>query len=627
MAFSATRGGSLCGFSSSSHIASMSSDCFYHNAVGLSGSNHSSPPSTALPSPPLSPRYGSDPSLPPSRSPLSPIIPKLRSAAGYTVSRASTEDSADLCCSSQLPAILHPDEKERTVREILQQSSQRGVSASLSSCSSCDSANCSCFASGFVSREGGVTAGPSDKTAKTVSTEELRRLLREILAEFQNHHPMAEVNVAQVLQQLLEIRNVDLTDLHEPSLGALLHEEGHCKPCVFANKNSKVCHNGRSCYFCHHYHKERRRRSKKIRKQGDIISTPPVASPSNNRPLRIPPPPCLPPPPPPLPRSSRVSYRTARPTSANTPVSTSSYPLYPQPHTPSSTVSGPPGLAEQRLIPGCAVRDAFAGCMAEERVQEEVTSMLLKELAPDVLLKLQQAIEHAVDAACITNQGGGAVSSQYDSSSASSIAGMSATGAPEWFEAPYAKYSGPPQVGIQDQYNSFLHPPPGLQAEAPGKAGPNGVSVSRSLTTASSIESSGDFYTFASSTLDAVGGGAANAGGQLAPVAPGYPVPSPATSTGYTRNQTNPIAGGVGALEPFRRCVQPAIYRTGGHYLPPGSSPEPPEASFPSLAGTTAGGAGLPPRDPYNSPTFAGGDTSLASLLLSPSFISFLSSS
>eukprot|EP00923_Selenidium_pygospionis_P006415 GHVN01011066.1.p1 GENE.GHVN01011066.1~~GHVN01011066.1.p1 ORF type:complete len:670 (-),score=62.15 GHVN01011066.1:558-2567(-) len=72
-----------------------------------------------------------------------------------------------------------------------------------------------------------------------------------------------EINIAHILQKILEKRVPDLGNSGLPSIGSVLHDDGICKPCVFANKNNKNCRNGEACLFCHHDHKEKRRRSKR----------------------------------------------------------------------------------------------------------------------------------------------------------------------------------------------------------------------------------------------------------------------------------------------------------------------------------------------------------------------------
>ncbi|KEP66076.1 UNVERIFIED_CONTAM: hypothetical protein HHA_312970 [Hammondia hammondi] len=86
-------------------------------------------------------------------------------------------------------------------------------------------------------------------------------------------------NAAQILQDILKSRQVADDELESygeklPSLGALLHEEGLCKPCVFANKANKQCLNGVACLFCHHFHKEKRKRARKARSQQKHQSSP-----------------------------------------------------------------------------------------------------------------------------------------------------------------------------------------------------------------------------------------------------------------------------------------------------------------------------------------------------------------
>eukprot|EP00921_Rhytidocystis_pertsovi_P010683 GHVQ01017220.1.p1 GENE.GHVQ01017220.1~~GHVQ01017220.1.p1 ORF type:complete len:1188 (+),score=294.77 GHVQ01017220.1:673-4236(+) len=128
-----------------------------------------------------------------------------------------------------------------------------------------------------------------------------------------------ELNVAQVLQRVLERegregREVCVEELGVPSLGSLLHDVGICKPCVFANKNSKVCHNGAMCYFCHHVHKERRKRTKKHSPNTTpyILHVPP------------PPPPSGPPPPPTLPPRAPSPFRSSLPPNSRRPSTSSS---------------------------------------------------------------------------------------------------------------------------------------------------------------------------------------------------------------------------------------------------------------------------------------------------------------
>lgn len=43
------------------------------------------------------------------------------------------------------------------------------------------------------------------------------------------------------------------------SMGSLTHEEGTCKPCVFAFNDLKPCENGWRCAFCHHEHPPKKR--------------------------------------------------------------------------------------------------------------------------------------------------------------------------------------------------------------------------------------------------------------------------------------------------------------------------------------------------------------------------------
>jgi hypothetical protein len=51
------------------------------------------------------------------------------------------------------------------------------------------------------------------------------------------------------------------------SVGSIAHEDGTCKPCVFAHSERKTCESGVQCLFCHfeHVQKKRQRLSKKNR--------------------------------------------------------------------------------------------------------------------------------------------------------------------------------------------------------------------------------------------------------------------------------------------------------------------------------------------------------------------------
>lgn len=43
------------------------------------------------------------------------------------------------------------------------------------------------------------------------------------------------------------------------SVGSIVHEDGTCKPCVFAHSERKKCQNGIRCVFCHFAHPPKRR--------------------------------------------------------------------------------------------------------------------------------------------------------------------------------------------------------------------------------------------------------------------------------------------------------------------------------------------------------------------------------
>jgi len=61
------------------------------------------------------------------------------------------------------------------------------------------------------------------------------------------------------------IAQVPCNDCGQPtSIGAVLHESGGCKACVFLN-SKPGCNNGVKCNFCHLYHHKGRRRKNKLR--------------------------------------------------------------------------------------------------------------------------------------------------------------------------------------------------------------------------------------------------------------------------------------------------------------------------------------------------------------------------
>lgn len=43
------------------------------------------------------------------------------------------------------------------------------------------------------------------------------------------------------------------------TIGSIPHEDGACKPCVFAHSDRKICQNGVQCLFCHFPHAPKRR--------------------------------------------------------------------------------------------------------------------------------------------------------------------------------------------------------------------------------------------------------------------------------------------------------------------------------------------------------------------------------
>lgn len=74
-----------------------------------------------------------------------------------------------------------------------------------------------------------------------------------------------EIDIIFLYQKVFEKFTLDISMLDIPSVGSFLHNEGYCKPCVFANKKTKTCENGSMCYFCHYVHKDVRQRVKSKR--------------------------------------------------------------------------------------------------------------------------------------------------------------------------------------------------------------------------------------------------------------------------------------------------------------------------------------------------------------------------
>lgn len=101
----------------------------------------------------------------------------------------------------------------------------------------------------------------SSDCTSTIRSEELASSVRKHYATMINGD--CPDNITHVLQQILGQRTLDMQNCSLPSVGSVLHDEGICKPCVFANKNNKNCRNGEACLFCHYDHKEKRRRSKR----------------------------------------------------------------------------------------------------------------------------------------------------------------------------------------------------------------------------------------------------------------------------------------------------------------------------------------------------------------------------
>eukprot|EP01068_Selenidium_serpulae_P008792 Selendium_serpulae@DN5077_c0_g1_i1.p1 len=106
-------------------------------------------------------------------------------------------------------------------------------------------------------------SGEEAPIVSTIQSEELASAVRQHYATMANGDSPDNNNITHVLQQILGQRSLDMRNCALPSIGSVLHDEGICKPCVFANKNNKNCRNGAVCLFCHYDHKEKRRRSKR----------------------------------------------------------------------------------------------------------------------------------------------------------------------------------------------------------------------------------------------------------------------------------------------------------------------------------------------------------------------------
>ncbi|EAN31878.1 hypothetical protein TpMuguga_04g00526 [Theileria parva strain Muguga] len=64
----------------------------------------------------------------------------------------------------------------------------------------------------------------------------------------------SETNIVHLLGELRNCYKVIETSAI-PSIGSILHSNGYCKPCVFANKKTNYCKTGFGCNFCHYNHK------------------------------------------------------------------------------------------------------------------------------------------------------------------------------------------------------------------------------------------------------------------------------------------------------------------------------------------------------------------------------------
>jgi len=65
---------------------------------------------------------------------------------------------------------------------------------------------------------------------------------------------LEEEGIEALLLRVPRDENGELT-----SVGAILHDEGSCRPCVFAHNERKACENSTRCLFCHFEHAPKRR--------------------------------------------------------------------------------------------------------------------------------------------------------------------------------------------------------------------------------------------------------------------------------------------------------------------------------------------------------------------------------
>lgn len=223
-----------------------------------------------------------------------------------------------------------------------------------------------------------------------------------------------------------------------------------------------------------------------------------------------------------------------------------------------------------------------AGRVVEEK-EVNLTSQLLKELPSDVLLTLQEAIQHAVAA-----KKDGVFQPPF-------VAPKQATYPPY----PYHEAAIPPPPGLTHPSTmSSIPPTASTSPRCPSGYKP---SFSRMLTTASSIDSTQptDYYPM---------------GGM------------PGTTPASPKAEAAVRDAGSCYKELTEEAITDALYPP--HLYGAGAADG---GAARRAAGEESRGGGFHAApaliDPYNTPTYGGPDTSLASLLLSPSFISFLSSS
>lgn len=98
-----------------------------------------------------------------------------------------------------------------------------------------------------------------------LSQDDMHRCLQHVIQSLLD--ASLDIDIIPLYRKIFEKFTLDISKLDIPSVGSFLHEEGYCKPCVFANKKTKTCQNGPMCLFCHYIHKDVRQRVKSKRRK------------------------------------------------------------------------------------------------------------------------------------------------------------------------------------------------------------------------------------------------------------------------------------------------------------------------------------------------------------------------